>query len=64
MGAQNKIEVWRRGTGEIIGSTFTPTAVESQTWGAVKTHHGVHYQGACIVPTLSSPGGIPCGISP
>ena len=52
MGAQNRIEVWRLGTGEIIGSTFTPTDVESQTWGAVKTRHGVHYQETGIVLTL------------
>lgn len=63
MGAQNKIEIWRLGTGETIGSAFTPTAAESQTWDAVKTRHGVHYQGAGIVPTFFSPGGIPCDIS-
>ena len=63
MGAQNKIEVWRLGTGEILGSPFPPTAVESQTGDAVKARHGVHHQEPGIVPTRSSLGGIPCAIS-
>ena len=63
MGAQNRIAVWRLETGEIIGATCTSTAVESQTWDAVKMRHGVHYQGPGIAPTLSSLGGTPCDIS-